>query len=264
MEKSSLGEKGKSPFRDGEGSILDEEVEKLLNELTISGFSSISSSANSRNFSANSWEQLELENCPKSDPNDTVLIRKGADFDPKGPSQNDVVSQRNNVVSLAQSSTILDLHSDADLRPIRLGPKWKYAAHKTIVLDLNPSPNSNLALDPHANSRVKPYSFRKLTSKTKGNFKNKRACYRCGKTGYFKANCPKTNGGKKQKEIAMTITEVMMVEPTTNSWWIDSATTRHITRSRKFFVDFIEKAVDEHKVYMGNNTYNDVLGEGKM
>jgi hypothetical protein len=28
-------------------------------------------------------------------------------------------------------------------------------------------------------------------------------------------------------------------------------------------VDFKEKAVREHQVYMGNNTYSDVLGEGK-
>ena len=63
----------------------------------------------------------------------------------------------------------------------------------------------------------------------------------------------------------MKITKAMMVEPTSSSWWIDSATTRHITRSRVFFfwVDFKEKAVGEHKVYMGNNTYSDVLGEGK-
>jgi hypothetical protein len=61
----------------------------------------------------------------------------------------------------------------------------------------------------------------------------------------------------------MTVTEVMMAELTTNSWWIDSAATRHITRDREFFVDFKEKAVGEHKVYMGNNTYSDVLSEGK-
>ena len=28
-------------------------------------------------------------------------------------------------------------------------------------------------------------------------------------------------------------------------------------------MDFKEKAVGDHKVYMGNNTYSDVLGEGK-
>ena len=59
----------------------------------------------------------------------------------------------------------------------------------------------------------------------------------------------------------MTIIEAMMAEPTSSSWWIDLVATRHITRGREFFVDFKEKAAREHKVYMGNNTYNDVLGE---
>jgi hypothetical protein len=48
--------------------------------------------------------------------------------------------------------------------------------------------------------------------------------------GHFKVNWPKNNSDKKQKEIAMIVTEVMMVEPTLNSWWIDSVATRHITR----------------------------------
>jgi hypothetical protein len=61
----------------------------------------------------------------------------------------------------------------------------------------------------------------------------------------------------------MIITETMIAEPTSSSWWIDSTATRHITRSREFFVDFKEKVVGEHKVYMGNNTYSNVLGEGK-
>jgi len=67
----------------------------------------------------------------------------------------------------------------------------------------------------------------------------------------------------RDKEIAMTIIEVIMVEPTTNSWWIDLDVTEHIVKGQIFFVEFKERAVKEHKVYMSNNTYNDVLGEGK-
>jgi hypothetical protein len=78
----------------------------------------------------------------------------------------------------------------------------------------------------------------KWKGKRRGSFKNKRACYRCGRMGHFKINCPKNNGGKEHKEIAMTITKVLMAEPTTNTWWIDSAATRHITRSREFFCRF--------------------------
>jgi hypothetical protein len=46
-------------------------------------------------------------------------------------------------------------------------------------------------------------------------------------------------------------------------WLIDLATTRHIARSRELFGELKEKAVREHRVYMRNNTYSDVLGEGK-
>jgi hypothetical protein len=110
----------------------------------------------------------------------------------------------------------------------------------------------------------KPKKFkRKWKSKPKGKNKPKGACFKCGKVRHFKAKCPKLNGNKRQKEIAMTITEVMMAKPTLSSWWIDSVAIRHIARSREFFVDFKEKAIGEHKVYMGNNPYSDVLGEGK-
>jgi hypothetical protein len=121
------------------------------------------------------------------------------------------------------------------------------------------------AQNPHAPTfKGKPKKFKKKwKGKLKGKKKVKGACFKCGKGGHFKVNCPKNNSDKKQKEIAMTVTEVMMAEPTSNSWWIDLAATRHITRDREFFVDFKEKAVGEHKVYMGNNTYSDVLDEGK-
>jgi hypothetical protein len=61
----------------------------------------------------------------------------------------------------------------------------------------------------------------------------------------------------------MTIIEALVIESPSTSWWVDSAATRHIVRNRELFVDLKEKQLDEHKVYMGNNTYSDVLGEGK-
>lgn len=38
---------------------------------------------------------------------------------------------------------------------------------------------------------------------------------------------------------------------------------RHIARRGELFVEFQEKVVKEHIVYMGNNTYCDALREGK-
>ena len=60
----------------------------------------------------------------------------------------------------------------------------------------------------------------------------------------------------------MTISEVMLVEPMTESWWVDSGATRHICRNKDMFVKLEDKQTGEHKVYMGNNTYCDVLGQG--
>lgn len=57
----------------------------------------------------------------------------------------------------------------------------------------------------------------------------------------------------------MTIFEVMIIEPSSDNWWIDSVVTRHIARSKELFVDLKEKKIGEYKVYMRNNTYSDVL-----
>uniref|UniRef100_A0A2N9IS84 Retrovirus-related Pol polyprotein from transposon TNT 1-94-like beta-barrel domain-containing protein n=1 Tax=Fagus sylvatica TaxID=28930 RepID=A0A2N9IS84_FAGSY len=82
--------------------------------------------------------------------------------------------------------------------------------------------------------------------------------------GHYKINCPLNKRPKnKGKEIAMIITKALVIESPSTSWWVDSAATRHIARNRELFVDFKEKQLGEHRVYMGNNTYSDVLGEGK-
>lgn len=69
MEKSSLEEDEKSLFGKGEGSTLAEEEgeETPLKESIISGFSSISSSKNSENPSANSYSKSEVQNSQNFD-----------------------------------------------------------------------------------------------------------------------------------------------------------------------------------------------------
>ena len=54
----------------------------------------------------------------------------------------------------------------------------------------------------------------------------------------------------------------MIIESSLDNWWIDSAITCHIA-SKELFVEMKEKKIEENKVYMENNTYSDVLGEGK-
>ena len=60
----------------------------------------------------------------------------------------------------------------------------------------------------------------------------------------------------------MTISEAMIIKPLSDNWWIDTAATWHIARSKELFLDLKEKKLGEQKVFMGNNTYSDVLGEG--
>uniref|UniRef100_A0A2N9EKJ9 CCHC-type domain-containing protein n=1 Tax=Fagus sylvatica TaxID=28930 RepID=A0A2N9EKJ9_FAGSY len=98
--------------------------------------------------------------------------------------------------------------------------------------------------------------------KPRQGYKPQNVCYRCGEKGHYKINCPLNKRPKnKGKEIAMTITEALVIESPPTSWWVDSAATRHIARNRELFVDLKEKQLGEHRVYMGNNTYSDVLGE---
>jgi hypothetical protein len=79
------------------------------------------------------------------------------------------------------------------------------------------------------------------------------------------ANCPNKKRLRESKEIVTTISEAMVVEPSSNSWWVGSAATRHIARDKGLFVEIQEKQLGEHRVYMGigKNTYSDELGEGK-
>uniref|UniRef100_A0A2N9J933 Uncharacterized protein n=1 Tax=Fagus sylvatica TaxID=28930 RepID=A0A2N9J933_FAGSY len=102
------------------------------------------------------------------------------------------------------------------------------------------------------------------TRKPRQENKPRDACYQCGERGHYKINHPLNKRPKnKGKEIAMTITEALVIESPPTSWWVDSAATRHIARNRELFVDLKEKKLGEHRVYMRNNTYNDVLGEGR-
>uniref|UniRef100_A0A2N9GRF0 CCHC-type domain-containing protein n=1 Tax=Fagus sylvatica TaxID=28930 RepID=A0A2N9GRF0_FAGSY len=114
-------------------------------------------------------------------------------------------------------------------------------------------------------NKFKHKRFKKQWTRKPGQeYKPRDVCYRCGEKGHYKINCPLNKRPKnKGKEIAMTITEALVIESPPTSWWVDSAATRHIARNHELFVDLKEKQLREHRVYMGNNTYSDVLGEGR-
>uniref|UniRef100_A0A2N9HAA9 CCHC-type domain-containing protein n=1 Tax=Fagus sylvatica TaxID=28930 RepID=A0A2N9HAA9_FAGSY len=134
----------------------------------------------------------------------------------------------------------------------------------------NASSSLMMAQYSHANQFKPKYRFKhkrfkkQWTRKPRQEYKSRDVCYRCGEKGHYKIYCPLNKRPKnKGKEIAMIITEALVIESPPTSWWVDSATTRLIARNRELFVDFKEKQLGEHRVYMGNNTYNDVLGEDK-
>ena len=100
----------------------------------------------------------------------------------------------------------------------------------------------------HATQFKPKYKFKhkrykkQWTRKPRQEYKSRDVCYRCGEKGHYKINCPLNKRPKnKGKEIAMTITEALVIESPPTSWWVDSAATRHIARNRELFIDLKEK-----------------------
>ena len=134
----------------------------------------------------------------------------------------------------------------------------------------NASSSLMMTQSSHATQFKPKYKFKhkrfkkQWTRKSRQENKPRDACYRCGERGHYKINYLLNNKPKNiGKEIAMTIIEALVIESPSTSWWVDSTTTRYIARNRELFVDLKEKQLGEHRVYMGNNTYSDVLGKGR-
>lgn len=65
----------------------------------------------------------------------------------------------------------------------------------------------------------------------------------------------------ESKEIVILVLEIMLMESESDSWWVDSATIKHIFRNKVLLVKPKEKQTGELRVYMNNNTYCNVLGK---
>ncbi|KAK3008966.1 hypothetical protein RJ639_013383 [Escallonia herrerae] len=83
-------------------------------------------------------------------------------------------------------------------------------------------------------------------------------------------NCPQNKDGNNKQfkkgpiDIVCVVSESLLADCDSRSWWVDSASSRHVARTRENFVEMKDVKSGDHKVYMGNNTYCEVLGVGTV
>ncbi|KAK3015659.1 hypothetical protein RJ639_006333 [Escallonia herrerae] len=91
-------------------------------------------------------------------------------------------------------------------------------------------------------------------------------CYTCGKPGHHRNNCPQNKDGnnkqfkKGPRDIVCVVSESLLADYDSWSWWVDSASSCHVAKTRENNVEMKDVKSGDHKVYMGNNTYSEVLG----
>ncbi|XP_059069262.1 retrovirus-related Pol polyprotein from transposon RE1 isoform X1 [Cryptomeria japonica] len=131
-------------------------------------------------------------------------------------------------------------------------------------------------LNTNINKKYKKKQFRKRKAKQGKNTSKKDLshvqCYRCDKCGHYVANCPekgkqatfaKVKKSRKENDSENYVLYSALTSHTSNksnSWVIDSGSSRHITGFREILDSMIEK--DDEEVTIGDDSSHPVRGIG--
>ena len=91
-------------------------------------------------------------------------------------------------------------------------------------------------------------------------------CYFCRGYGHLQKNCPKRRAWfeKKGKLLAYVCFESNMTQVPSNTWWIDSGSTIHVSNSMQGYLSIQNMKENEHFIVLGNGTQVPVVGVGTL